>query len=52
MKELKIKNTNKNFLNFLTITQKFWKEQIIFYFLTILSFFGSWLISQNAFKLT
>jgi len=49
------KNTNKfskNSLNFLTITQRFLKEQIFFYFLATLSFFGSWLITQNALKLT
>ena len=35
-------------LNFFTITKKYWKEQIFFYFLTTISFIGSWFISKNS----
>lgn len=39
-------------LNWFTITQKYWKEQLFFYFLTTISFLSSWFISQNALKLS
>ncbi|RHZ35527.1 ABC transporter ATP-binding protein/permease [endosymbiont GvMRE of Glomus versiforme] len=35
-------------LNLFTITKKYWKEQIIFYFLTFLSCLLSFIIDQNA----
>ncbi|MCE8163286.1 MAG: ABC transporter ATP-binding protein/permease [Candidatus Moeniiplasma glomeromycotorum] len=37
-------------LNWFTITKKYWIEQVVFYYLTTISFLGSWFISQNALK--
>lgn len=35
-------------LNWFTVTKKYWKEQIILYAWTTISFLGSWFISKNS----
>ena len=42
------KKTSK--LNWFTITRKYWKEQLFFYFLTTLSCLGAFLIDVNTWK--
>ena len=48
MKKKNITRKSSEKLNFFTITKKYWKEQIFFYFLTTISFIGSWFISKNS----
>ena len=42
------KKTTQSSIDFITITKRYWKDQIIFYILTTISFLGSYFLKKNA----